>query len=62
MDILAIVWKREQKVQNNDTVAVAIKNNWYYRVLSASRTRDLRHAKRESYHYTNGSHEGEGVE
>ena len=58
MDIVAIVWKREQKVQNNDSN----KNNWYYRVLSASRTRDLRHAKRDSYHYTNGSHEGEGVE
>ena len=61
MDILAIVWKREQKVQNNDTVAVK-KNNWYYRVLSTSRTRDLRHAKRDSYHYTNGSHEDKGVE
>ena len=52
MDILAIAWKREQKVQNNDSN----KNNWYYRVLCASRTIDLRHAKRETYQYTNGSH------
>ena len=58
MDILAIVWKREQKVLNNDSN----KNNWYYSVLSASRTRYLRHAKRVLYLYTNGSHEGNGVE
>ena len=59
MDILAFAWKREQNVQNNDSN----KNNWYYCVaLCASQTWDLRGAKRETYHYTNGSHEEPGVE
>ena len=46
MDILTIAWKREQKVQHNDSN----KNNLQYIVLCASRTRDLRRAKRETYH------------
>ena len=58
MDILAIVWKESKKYKT----MIAIKNNWYYRVLCASRTTVLRHAKWETYHYTNGSHTGNGVE
>ena len=43
--VLAIMGKREQTIQNT----VAIKNNLRLKVVCASRTRDDRHAKQESY-------------
>ena len=52
IEILAIMVKREQKIQNN----VAIKNNQYHKVFCAYRTRDVRHVKRESYLYPNVLH------
>ena len=55
---IKLVWKESKKYKT----MIALKSNWYYRVLCASRTTVLRHAERETYHYTNGSHTGNGVE
>ena len=56
MDILAIVWKESKKYKTMIAIKIADSTEYCLRLEPRS------HAKRETYHYTNGSHTGNGVE